>query len=250
MYKIIFSFIFVPVFMLALAVPAQAATTVQYYQTNSQQQQIAYLSNLIAQLQAQLAALQINNNVNHQPYTSYSNYSSYQSGNSSSNEISRVVTGGVDSDGRNDVSMDGEVTFRRDSQVRVWFEYGTNSNLSYSTESIEINGDDGDTEDFEITATDLDDNRVYYYRAVAEDDNGRYVEGAVKSFRFESRNNYYNNDRNDNYRNNDWSLEIDDDYYETGDTVRVDYEVEDEDDKTYKIWPTGQIIYICHLKKW
>jgi len=223
MYKFILSFIFVPVLFIALVTPAQAATQVQYYQSNSQQQQISYLYALIAQLQLQLAALQTYN-------PSYPNYNSTR--NTSSNEISRVVTGRVDAAGNDSVSMEGEVTFRRDTDARVWFEYGVNTNLSYSTKSIEIRGDEGDTEDFEITATDFD-NRVYYYRAVAEDDNGRYVEGVVKSFRFDGRNNYDDDWDDWDDIDNDWSLDVDNDYYETGDTVSVDYTVEDEDDRNW-----------------
>lgn len=225
MYKYIFSFIFVPVLFIALATPAQAASNVQFYQTNSQQQQISYLYSLIAQLQAQLAALQSYNPV---VYPSYNN-----AGNSSSNEISRVITGNVDGDGDDAVSMEGEISFRRDTEARVWFEYGTNTNLSYSTESIEINGDQGDTEDFELTALDLDDNKVYYYRAVAEDDNGRFVEGAIRSFRFDGRNNDDDDDDYDNDNDEDWSLEVEDDFYATGDSVRVDYTVEDENDTNW-----------------
>jgi hypothetical protein len=226
MYKYLFSFIFIPVLFVAFATPASAKSQVYYYQSNNQEQQISYLYSVIAQLQAQLVALQSYKPVSN-PY--------YNAGNTSTNEISRVTTGSVDSDGNDAVSMEGEVTFRRDSEARVWFEYGVNSNLSYSTESIEISGDAGDTEDFKLSATDLDDNRTYYYRAVAEDDNGRYAEGAVRSFRFEGRNNYDNDDDDDddNNNNDDWSLEVDDDNYETGDTVRVDYTVEDEDDKNW-----------------
>ncbi|MBY0538061.1 hypothetical protein K2P47_01530 [Patescibacteria group bacterium] len=233
MNKYIVSLMVVPALFLALATPALANSQVKYYQTNyqtnssSQQQQIAQLYALIAQLQAQLAALQIYN----PGYPTYNN-GSYQN----SNEITRVTTGTVEGDGDDAVRMEGSVTFRRDSEARVWFEYGTSNKLSYSTQSIEIDGDSGDTEDFEITATDLDDNDVYYYRAVAEDDDGRYVEGVVRSFRFDGRNDdddddddYYDDDSDDG----DWSLEVEDDYYETGDTIRVDYEVEDEDDNNW-----------------
>lgn len=219
MYKYIFSFIFIPVVIVLFATPAMASTNSRYYENSTnQQQQIANLYALIAQLQAQLAALQSYNPVINPPYQSGTNQSS--------NDIVRVTTGSVDGDGDDAVTMEGEVTFRRDSEARVWFEYGTNTNLSYSTESMEVDGDAGDTEDFEITALDLSGNKTYYYRAVVQDDNGRYVEGAIKSFRFDGRN---NDDDDDNDRNNDWSLDVDDDYYESGDTVRVDYEVEDKD---------------------
>lgn len=222
MYKYIFSFIFIPILFVALATPAMASSNTRYYANNAnQQQQIANLYALIAQLQAQLAALQSYNPVINPPY---------QSGvTQSSSEITRVVTGSVDGDGDDAATMEGEVTFRRDGEARVWFEYGTNTNLSYSTESLELDGDAGDTEDFEITALDLGGNKTYYYRAVAQDDNGRYVEGSIKSFRFDGRNNDDDDDDDDNDSDNDWSLEVDDDYYESGDTVRVDYEVEDKD---------------------
>lgn len=206
---------------MALTTPAHAKSNVQYYSNNgTQQQQIAYLYAVIAQLQAQLAALKAYNPI-YQPFTTGTNQSS--------NGITRVVTGSVDGDRNDSVKMEGEVTFRRDGDARVWFEYGSNTNLAYSTESIEISGDAGDTEDFDITASDLDTNKTYYYRAVAEDENGRYVEGAVKSFRFDGRNNNNNNDDDDDGYDNNWSLEVEDDYYDAGDTVRVDYEVEDAD---------------------
>jgi hypothetical protein len=244
MYKYIFSFIFVPLLCLTLAAPVQAShgngngnhnnngkshynNANSYYQPTvvyqSQSNQLAQLYALIAQLQAQLAALQAYNPVIYPPYSN--------GGYSSSNEISRVVTGSVDSDGNDSVSMEGEVTFNRDTRARVWFEYGTTNKLSYSTESVEIDGDSGDTEDFDITASDLDDNKVYYYRAVAEDDNGRYVEGAIKSFRFDGSNNYDDDDDND--FDGDWSLEVEDDSYETGDLVRVDYEVDDRSSQNW-----------------
>jgi hypothetical protein len=244
MYKYIFAFIFIPMLCVSLAVPAQADhgngngnhnnngkahfnqlnrynQSNLVYQYNTSSVELARLYALIAQLQAQLAILQANNPVVYPPYNG---------GNQSSSEITRVVTGSVNGDGDDSVEFDGSVTFRRDSEARVWFEYGTNTKLAYSTESIEINGDAGDTEDFEIIASDLDDNDTYYFRAVAEDDNGRYVEGVVKSFRFDGRN---NDDDDDNDNDGDWSLEVEDDYYETGDTVRVDYEVEDEDSQNW-----------------
>lgn len=240
MYKYIFSFIFVPILCLTLAMPVQASHghgngnhnnngRVHFNQLNSNQQsnwlyqhqtssvELARLYALIAQLQAQLAALQ-----------GYSlvHSSNQHSGTKSSSEITRVTTGSVAGDGDDSVEFDGSVTFRRDSEARVWFEYGTTLKLSYSTESIKIDGDSGDTENFEISTSDIDDNDIYYFRAVAEDDNGRFVEGVIKSFRFDGRN-------NDNDNDEDWSLEVEADYYETGETIRVYYEVDDRDNDNY-----------------
>ncbi|MES2749332.1 MAG: hypothetical protein V4606_02985 [Patescibacteria group bacterium] len=194
------------------------------YYYASQDQQVAQLYALLAQLQAQLAALQ-------------GNIPNYQGGNSSTRDISRVITGGVEADeDDNSVWFDGEVVFARDAEARVWFEYGTNTNMPYSTASISIDGDARETQEFELEATNLDDDGTYYYRLVAEDEDGDYAEGVIKSFRFDSR----NDDDDDDDDNNDWSLEIDDDMYETGDNVRVDYEVEDEDnDNWIGLYETG-----------
>ena len=192
-----------------------------------QDQQVAYLYAIIAQLQAQLATLQANR-PNSYPYTN--------AGYASTRDISRVLTGGVEADDTDDsVWFDGEVMFARDAEARVWFEYGTNTNLPYSTASITIDGDARETQEFELEATNLADNNVYYYRLVAQDEDGKYVEGVMKSFRFDGRNTGDDDDNNNNNDNNDndWSLEVDDDTYETGDNVRVKYEVENEDNKNW-----------------
>ena len=239
MYKNIFKIACIPLLFSILVLPASAAgkahqnqmnpnhqsNLVHQYKQNGyyyapQDQQIAYLYSMIAQLQAELALLK-SSHAGSYPYTSGSN--------TATREISRIVTGGVDEDNNDSVVMDGEVTFARDTEARVWFEYGTNTNLSYSTESVEVNGDRGDTEDFELTASDLDDNKTYYYRAVAEDTNGNYAEGVIKSFRFDGRSSNNNNDNN----NDDWSLDVADDSYDTGDTVRVDYTVDDQNNKNW-----------------
>ncbi len=193
-----------------------------------QDQQVAYLYAIIAQLQAQLAVLQANR-PNSYPYTngSYSN----------TRDISRVLTGGVEVRDNDSAWFDGKVLFARDAEARVWFEYGTNTNLPYSTASIGIEGDSRETEEFELEANNLDDNTLYYYRLVAEDEDGNYVEGVIKSFRFDGRNNDDDDDddddNDDDNNDNDWSLEVEDDSYETGDSIRVEYEVEDEDNNNY-----------------
>ena len=187
-----------------------------------QDQQVAYLYAIIAQLQVQLAVLQANRPGSY-PYTN--------AGYASTRDISRVLTGGVEVRDNDSAWFDGEVIFARSAEARVWFEYGTNTNLSYSTASITVDGDARETQEFELEATNLDDNNLYYYRLVVEDEDGKYVEGVIKSFRFDGRNNDDNDNDNDN--DNDWSLEVDDDTYETGDNVRVKYEVEDEDNNNW-----------------
>ena len=152
----------VPVLLFVMVAPqgAQAST---YVTSTANQQQIAYLYSIVAQLQAQLNALLAAGVV-----TSYVG----------------VQTDGVDSND-DSVELSGRVTFKRDGDARVWFEYGLTNTLSYSTQSADIdNGDQNETTSFSMIVPDLDTNRSYYYRAVAEGEDGRYAEGAIRSFTY------------------------------------------------------------------
>lgn len=229
MFKYLYSFILVPVMFVALTSSALAATPITYYNLNSESERVAYLYGIIAQLQAQLAALQ-----NVRPLVNYTTYTSTQS----SSYLDRVTTDEVTVEDYDEVEMSGRVYFDRSSDARAWFEYGTDMLLTYSTRSVELKGGSNDNEKFSAIAPDLNNNQVYYFRAVAEDRNGNYVEGPIKSFRFESsyRNNHSNSyyDRNNRY-DYDWSLEIDDDRYDAGESIRVDYSLpnRDQDDKNW-----------------
>ncbi len=155
----------VPVLLFVLVVPtgAQAATV-----SATNQQQIAYLYAMVAQLQAQLNALLALNG-----------------GASATNNVS-VQTDGVSVVDSDYIEMNGRVTFKQDGDARVWFEYGLTNALSYSTESENIsNKDRNDSVSFSLIAPDLSRNTMYYYRAVAEGVDGRFAEGVIKSFKFE-----------------------------------------------------------------
>ncbi len=152
----------VPVLLFVMVAPqgVQAST---YVTSTANQQQIAYLYSIVAQLQAQLNALLAAGVV-----TSYVG----------------VQTDGVDSND-DSVELSGRVTFKRDGDARVWFEYGLTNTLSYSTQSADIdNGDQNETTSFSMIVPDLDTNRSYYYRAVAEGEDGRYAEGSIRSFTY------------------------------------------------------------------
>ncbi len=155
----------VPVLMFVLIVPtgAQAATV-----SVANQQQIAYLYTLVAQLQAQLNALLA------------------QTGGATATNNVSVQTDGVSVVDNDYIEMNGRVTFKQDGDARVWFEYGLTNALSYSTESEDIsNKDRNDSVSFSLIAPDLNNNAVYYYRAVAEGDDGRFAEGLIRSFKFD-----------------------------------------------------------------
>lgn len=81
-------------------------------------------------------------------------------------------------------TITGHADLNGSNYADVWFEYGTqSSNLSKSTSRIRMDDDEGDLVDFESKLTGLDDDRTYYYRAVARDDDGHTVRGSVKNFR-------------------------------------------------------------------
>ncbi len=146
--------------LLGVAPAAQAATATQA--------QIAYYQMLLAQLKAQLAAIQ---------------GGSGAPAPSDKADVD-IFTGTASREDSHTVELHGEIDFNNEDEARVWFEYGTSYALPYSTPSLNL--DDNDDEDFSLFADDIDSNRTYYYRAVAEDEDGDYAEGVVRSFRISS----------------------------------------------------------------
>lgn len=183
--KKIITWMFVPVLLFVLIIPQGAdANTAQSYKQN--QAQINYLYTLIAQLQAQLNALE---GAGISP---------------ASTKYLSVQTDGVSAQNRENIELEGQAVFKQDGDARVWFEYGQTKTLSYSSISLNLkNKDEGDRVTYAISIPDLDTNRMYYYRAVAEGEDGRYAEGIVKSFRYEGRSDNNNSNHNNNSSNND-----------------------------------------------
>jgi len=209
--KKIITWMIIPVLLLVLVIPKGAhAYTHPHYQN---QAQINYLYTLIAQLQAQLNAL-----------------TGVADGSIGTNYVS-VQTKGVSANNREKIEFDGRVTFKRDGDARAWFEYGQTQAMSYSTVSIELsNRDDGDVVNYSISVPDLDTNRVYYYRAVAEGQDGRYAEGVVKSFRYEGRNDYNNNNNNRNDDTPDVTTDEADDIDTDSATLQGEVDMNDFED--------------------
>jgi len=75
----------------------------------------------------------------------------------------------------------GKLELDDDEDVEVWFEYGTRSS-NLSEESDMLTRDEDDAEAFSIRVDDLEDNTRYYFRAVAEDENGDLDRGTILSF--------------------------------------------------------------------
>jgi hypothetical protein len=154
------------VFALML-VPQGASAATTYYTTNtssmSQEELIAYLNQVIAQLQAQLQA--------QRGYGYGSGMSSYGL------SVSTSYANNVDS---NAASLYGDVILGRASYARVWFDYGTNS--SVSERSLTGTATTGGHYTFRADVTGLRSGTTYYFRAAAEDQAGGRVYGATQTF--------------------------------------------------------------------
>jgi hypothetical protein len=204
-----FTFLVIPVLLLTLIIPqgAQAATTSE---TIVRLQQIVQLYQRLLQLRIQLDELQ----------------GVSQSG-SQTSELS-VKTDTVQLLNNSTVKMNGQVTFKDDGDARVWFKYGSTVALSNKTQWRAIdNKDSGDSYDFSQTLNDLSRNNTYYFRAMAEDENGHVAQGVTKSFTYTSSNSSNNSNNSDN--NNEPDATTGDVTDITQDEARLEGEVDMND---------------------
>ncbi len=82
-----------------------------------------------------------------------------------------------------EATLRGEVDFNGEDEATVYFRWGSAaSSLSKETTHVVLDEED-DRAAFEATITDLDEDKTYYFRAVAEDENGDRTHGAILSFR-------------------------------------------------------------------
>jgi hypothetical protein len=176
--------------MTAIATPQAEAACVYPGYTNSKGQCVqtytnhnypltisySYQNNQINDLQAQIFQLlaMLEQLQNLQAERGFTNVS----GNSDVEVTTRSAIDVEDEDAK----LRGEVDFNNEDEVTVYFQFGKSStNLRYNTTHFVLDEDDDD-EDFEHGITDLDDDTRYYYRAVAEDENGRRDFGKILSF--------------------------------------------------------------------
>jgi hypothetical protein len=159
-----------------------------------------YLEQYIRQLQALLAQLQAAQGGNW--YTPGHNYSY---GNSEVEVTTRSATAIEDEE----ATLRGEVDFNNSDEAVVYFEWGTSANnLNNETTNFVYDADDDD-ESFTARLTNLDEDRTYYFRAVAEDEDGRRDYGSILSFRTDGDSWDWNDDDDD-----DWDWDNDGDYPE------------------------------------
>lgn len=170
----------VPVLLVTLIVPrgAQAATPNLSLATL---QQIVTLYEAIFRLQMQLIALQ-----------------GGTGGSATTNQLT-VQTNSVKLIDRSAVEMNGNVTFKESGDAKAWFEYGPTSALHDRTNTATLDNKlAGSSFDYSINVDNLTKNKTYYYRAVAEGDNGTSAVGVTKSFTYTGTNSSNNNDNSNN----------------------------------------------------
>ena len=148
----------------------QSTHTQYQYQYQSTASLEAYIAQLIAVLE-QLQSLQSGSTNNTYTYTNYSGNSDV--------DVSTKSARGIDDE---DAILRGEVDFNNEDEATVWFEYGrSRSNLNEDTTHVVLDENDDD-ESFTAKITDLRDETTYYFRAVAEDEDGDRDYGAILSF--------------------------------------------------------------------
>ena len=189
------------VFAFTIAAPAaNAATYYSNYQYTSQSQEetIANLQRIVDQLIAQLNARGFQTNIQYQYQTpmTYRNYGQYRSSqvrqnnkkynytnygyyNNYNNAEVEVETRYA-SYSNGDVDLYGAVDLNRADYAYVWFEYGDDSDMDEDTSQKKVTRDG--TFHAAIDVDDLRDDEVYYFRAVAKDDEGDYDYGVTRSF--------------------------------------------------------------------
>jgi len=93
-------------------------------------------------------------------------------------EVTTKSASNIDDDS---AKLNGEIDFNDEDEATVYFEFGKqSSNLKYDTTHFVLDDDDGDT--FTHTITSLDEDTKYYFRAVAEDEDGDKDRGAIRNF--------------------------------------------------------------------
>lgn len=182
---------------------APTASAATYYYPSHQSYTVASRSSqdvsaLLNQLYALIAQLQLlqggyGSNYTYNFPSPHSSVKTHISTSNKSYDV-EVDTTDVDSDEDDESAVfEGEVELDDAPYAYVWFEYGTDGNLTEESDSDKRTNDGS----FDIEVDDLDDNDRYYVRAVAEDPSGYRVYGDILAFTVG------NNDEDDDTNNDD-----------------------------------------------
>ena len=208
--------------VLAFLVPSGAhAQTVTQFQPQTREQIIAYLYGQITQLQILLAE-----KLAEERGSSSSLGSSNSSNNNSSSRADvEVATLGVQNITEDSVTLRGEIDLDGVDEVFVWFEYVDEDERERETAVKRLTSSRGDRQTFIIQVRNLKKDEKYFYRAVAEDENGDRDFGSARSFTTKG------DSGNDSSANNngDFELSISDRSLTAGDRVTVSWELPTSD---------------------
>jgi len=95
------------------------------------------------------------------------------------NQDVNVTTLGTSDVDEDSATLKGQIKIKNSDSVDVWFEYGKDpGNLKYSTSKDELSSD----ETYEDDISDLEDDQIYFFRMVAEDEDGEKYYGNTLSF--------------------------------------------------------------------
>lgn len=164
------------------------------YNDDWREKQIDLLQAYIQRLNALIAQLEDMDGDYYRPYGQVLGYST-----SRYSDVDVTTRSATDIDDE-EATLRGRVDFNNEDEATVYFQYGrTSSNLSYETTHFVLDEDDDD-EYFEHTITNLRDDTKYYFRAVAEDEEGDRDYGSVLSFTTDDSSSSNNDDEPDRYR--------------------------------------------------
>jgi len=133
---------------------------------NTEQARIASMQAYILQLIALLEQLQ--------------NLQASYTGGYGNSEVD-VTTRSAQNISDDEATLRGEVDFNNSDEATVYFHYGLGRTSLFS-DTTHVVLDDNDDEDFSHTIARLRDDTTYYFRAIAEDEDGRRDAGSILSF--------------------------------------------------------------------
>lgn len=95
-----------------------------------------------------------------------------------SNSETEVFTDDADIQGTHEATVSGAVRLGGSPYADVWFQYGTNGNMSDETRAVKLTSD----RSFDADIDGLSASKHYYFRAVAENASGYLAYGSIMSF--------------------------------------------------------------------
>lgn len=105
-----------------------------------------------------------------------------------------VETGDVEDIEDDRATIEGEIDINNSDDAYVWFEYGTDEDdLDDETSKLRVTR----SQTFSATIRNLDDDRDYFYRAMAEDEDGEETRGDIEEFTTDDNNSSSNDDEPD-----------------------------------------------------